>query len=72
MRAAITNKKKYGEGFYARIGAKGGANGHSGGFASDKKGADGLTGRERAHIAGSKGGKTSRRGKAKKDEDEDI
>lgn len=34
-RAAETNKRIHGEGFYARIGAKGGKNGHTGGFAAD-------------------------------------
>lgn len=63
LKAAKTNKKKYGKGFYAIIGAKGGANGHTGGFGSAKRGSDGLTGRERARIAGIKGGrKSSRRG----------
>ena len=28
QKAAETNKKKYGDGFYARIGQKGGRNGH--------------------------------------------
>lgn len=41
--------------FYAEIGAKGGANGHSGGFAANP---------ELARIAGAKGGKKSRRKKA--------
>lgn len=44
-------------------GAKGGRQSNTGGFASDKRGADGLTGRERAAIAGAKGGSISRRGK---------
>ena len=56
-KAAITNKLKYGDGFYANIGAKGGRNGHTGGFAANP---------ELAKIAGSIGGKKSRRGKAKK------
>ena len=64
MRAAITNKKKYGEGFYARIGAKGGRNGHTGGFAAMDP--------ELRAACGRKGGKISRRGKAKKEEDEDF
>lgn len=50
--------------FYAKIGAKGGRKGKTGGFASDKKGADGLSGRERARIAGAKGGRISRRPKS--------
>lgn len=65
-KAASTNKTKYGADFYAMIGAKGGKKGVSGGFASDKKGADGLTGRERARLAGSMGGRISRRTKAVK------
>ena len=56
-KASITNKLKHGNDFYARIGAKGGRNGHTGGFASNP---------ELAKIAGSIGGKKSRRGKAKK------
>lgn len=51
------------------IGRKGGHNGHTGGFASDKVGKDGLTGWERASKVGSVGGKISRRGKAKQVED---
>lgn len=65
-KAAATNKAKYGKDFYAMIGAKGGKKGKTGGFASDKKGADGLTGRERARLAGSVGGRISRRKKASK------
>lgn len=62
-RAAFTNKDKYGADFYARIGASGGKKGRSGGFASSKVGADGLTGRERAALAGRAGGRVSRRTK---------
>lgn len=64
-KASITNKKKHGADFYSRIGAKGGKRGITGGFASDIRGADGLTGPERAKVAGARGGKISRRGKAK-------
>lgn len=56
-RAAATNKDKYGDDFYARIGAKGGRNGHTGGFAANP---------ELAREAGAKGGKISKRGKARK------
>lgn len=53
------------------IGSKGGTNGkgpgYKGGFASDEVGEDGLTGRERAKLAGAKGGAISRRGPAKDD-----
>lgn len=62
-KAAATNKAKYGSSFYARIGANGGQNGRTGGFASGKVGADGLTGRERAKRAGQQGGRISRRTK---------
>ena len=52
-KAAITNKIKHGSDFYARIGRKGGQNGHTGGFASNP---------ELAKLAGQKGGKISKRG----------
>ena len=51
--------------FYKRIGQKGGQNGRTGGFACTEVGNDGLTGAERAKIAGAKGGKISRRGSSK-------
>ncbi len=57
VKAAATNKLKYGREFYAKIGQKGGQNGHTGGFAANP----GL-----ARIAGKKGGKISRRGPSKK------
>jgi general stress protein YciG len=56
-KAAITNKKKYGDNFYAEMGRIGGRNGHTGGFASNP---------ELAKIAGRIGGKKSKRGPAKK------
>jgi hypothetical protein len=49
--------------FYAKIGRKGGKNGKTGGFASNVVGKDGLTGAERARIAGATGGRISRRKK---------
>lgn len=52
--AAATNKQKYGSDFYAKIGAKGGKLGRTGGFAAN---------RELARIAGAKGGRISRRSK---------
>lgn len=64
IKAAKTNTEKYGKDYYSRIGRRGGKNSHDGGFASDKVGKDGLTGRERASIAGAKGGTISRRGPA--------
>ena len=47
--------------FYAEIGRKGGRNGKTGGFASEFVGNDGLTGPQRAKIAGRKGGRISKR-----------
>jgi general stress protein YciG len=54
MAAAATNKKKYGGDFYAKIGAKGGKLGRTGGFYAN---------RDLARIAGAKGGRVSRRTK---------
>ena len=65
-KAAETNKKKQGADFYARIGRMGGKKSTTGGFASKKIGLDGLSGLERAKIAGRKGGLLSKRGKSKK------
>lgn len=55
-KAAATNKERYGKDWYARIGRTGGKNGHTGGFAANPA---------LAKIAGAKGGKISKRGKAK-------
>ena len=52
--------------FYSKIGSKGGKKSTTGGFASEVVGDDGLTGIQRARIAGAKGGRISRRGPAKK------
>jgi len=49
-----TNKRKYGEDFYKKIGSIGGKIGKTGGFAAN---------RELASIAGRKGGTKSRRTK---------
>ena len=57
LKAAKTNRKKNGPDFYARIGRKGGQNGHTGGYATKP---------DLARIAGRKGGLKSRRGPAKK------
>jgi len=54
-KAAATNKARHGANFYAEIGRRGGRNGHTGGFASNP---------ELAKIAGRKGGRISKRGKA--------
>lgn len=52
LKAARTNLERHGNGFYSRIGAKGGRNGHTGGFAANP---------ELARIAGRKGGRISSR-----------
>lgn len=64
LKAAETNKKNDPD-FYRRIGAIGGRNGNTGGFASDKVGKDGLTGRQRARLVGREGGLKSKRGRTK-------
>lgn len=56
-KAAATNKARHGSDFYAKIGAKGGKLGRTGGFAAN---------RELARIAGAKGGRISRRRKTEK------
>lgn len=56
LKAAQSNKRKYGSSFYAKIGAQGGKKGTTGGFAAN---------RELARIAGAKGGTVSRRPKNK-------
>lgn len=65
LKAAKTNRKRYGKHFYANIGRVGGQNGKTGGFASDVVGKDGLTGKERAKKVGAIGGKISKRGPAR-------
>jgi hypothetical protein len=64
LKAGKTNKARYGDDFYKNLGAKGGKKSKTGGFASEKVDANGLTGRERAKLAGGKGGTISRRGPA--------
>lgn len=63
IKTTETNKKKYGADYYRNIGKLGGLKSRGGGFASNKVGEDGLTGLERARIAGAKGGKISRKNK---------
>lgn len=63
QKAAVTNKARHGADFYKKIGSEGGKLGKTGGFGSAQIGADGLTGKERAAVAGIKGGKISRRRK---------
>ena len=64
LKAKETNYQKHGSDFYRRIGAIGGRNGNTGGFASDKVGKDGLTGRQRARLVGKEGGRKGKRGPA--------
>lgn len=59
LKAAETNKKKYGEDFYVKMGKKGGLAQVPKGFSMNIK---------LARKAGKKGGKTSKRGPAKKNE----
>lgn len=60
-----TVRRIYGDNYWKNLGKKGGAvKGKASGFASQRKGADGLTGPERARIVGAKGGaKSKRKGK---------
>lgn len=53
LKAAATNKAKYGKDFYRELGRKGGKLGHTGGFAANPT---------LARLAGAKGGKKSKRG----------
>lgn len=57
LKARDIDLRKQGEDFYKNIGRKGGQNGHTGGFAANP---------ELARTAGRKGGLKSRRGRAKK------
>ena len=54
LKAAKTNVERFGDKYYSEIGKKGGMRGHTGGFAAN---------RELARIAGSMGGRKSKRGK---------
>ena len=66
LKAADTIRRRHGDDFYKKIGKQGGVKSNTGGFASQKIGEDGLTGKERARIAGKKGGSKSKRGKMPK------
>ncbi len=66
IKAAATNKDRHGKDFYARIGAVGGKNGRTGGFAStallcDCERIDEL--HKKARCAGVRGGQMSRKRK---------
>jgi len=57
LKAAASNKARYGANFYVIIGGMGGRAGHTGGFYAN---------RDLARVAGRKGGLKSRRGPSKK------
>ena len=61
VKAAATNKQRHGADFYAQIGAKGGKISKGGGFAANP---------DLARIAGARGGRKSRRGPSKKQDDQ--
>ena len=61
--AALTIKKRYGANFYSSIGEVGGKNSNTGGFASEKRDKNGMTGAERAAHYGKVGGSKSKRTK---------
>ena len=63
LKAAQRIKEKQGPDFFARIGAIGGRNGHTGGFAANP---------ELARRAGRIGGLKSKRGPAKKKKEENV
>ena len=56
QKAAATNLERHGRNFYREIGAKGGRNGHTGGFSNNSVA---------AALAGKKGGSISSRSKNK-------
>ena len=64
-KAAATNKMRHGSDFYAKIGAKGGHNGITGGFAADVEcRCDEIeVSHYKRNCAGKKGGIKSRRGR---------
>lgn len=55
VKAGLTNKKRHGKDFYAKIGSMGGKASRTGGFYAN---------RDLAREAGAIGGRNSRRGKA--------
>lgn len=62
MKTAKTNLERHGKDFYRHIGRMGGRASTRGGFASDKIGKDGLTGRQRSRLCGQKIGRITKRG----------
>lgn len=65
LKAAKTIKERYGEDFYAGIGAKGGKRSHTGGFASEKNmcrcSYNMFRKHKKASCVGAKGGRASSR-----------
>lgn len=62
LKASQTIKGRHGKDYYKNMGRIGGQKGTTGGFASNNVGQDGLTGKQRASVAGVIGGRISRRG----------
>jgi hypothetical protein len=62
LKASRTNKEKYGENFYAIIGAEGGKKGHTGGFAYWKS----IGRNDLIASAGRRGGQIGHRGRKEK------
>lgn len=60
LKAAKTIKRLHGDDFYVKLGHYAGKQSKGGGFASKKIGKDGLTGRQRAALAGANGGANGR------------
>lgn len=67
IKARDTNYERYGKDFYVKTGALGGKASTGGGFGSPTVGKDGLTGPERARIAGAVGGSKRKGRKFPKD-----
>lgn len=65
QRAKATVLDTYGTDYYQRIGSLGGKKSKTGGFGSNKVGKDGLTGKQRAKVAGVVGGKAPKHRKKK-------
>lgn len=64
LKAKETLYKKYGKDYFVNMGRIGGKLGHTGGFATTNKNGEHML----AKLAGAKGGKISKRGKAKNHE----
>ena len=65
LKAAKTNKDRYGDDFFKNIGTLGGKASMGSGFGLMKVGRDGLTGPQRAKKWGAVGGALSKKGRNK-------